>query len=114
MGRYSRGVKGITLGNGDQVVGMELAKEGSDLLSVTVNGFGKRTGLGEYGLQNRGGKGLKTYRITNKTGEIVGIKMVSEKDDIMLITKNGIVIRLNVSEVSGWEGLRKGINSDEV
>ncbi|MGI6697828.1 MAG: DNA gyrase subunit A [Clostridia bacterium] len=109
MGRYSRGVKGITLGNGDQVVGMELAKEGSDLLSVTVNGFGKRTGLGEYGLQNRGGKGLKTYRITNKTGEIVGIKMVSEKDDIMLITKNGIVIRLNVSEVSRMGRITQGV-----
>lgn len=109
MGRYSRGVKGITLGSGDQVVGMELAKEGADLLSVTVNGFGKRTDLGEYGLQNRGGKGIKTYRITNKTGEIVGIKVVSEKDDIMLITKNGIVIRLNVNEISRMGRITQGV-----
>ena len=109
MGRYSRGVKGITLVSGDQVVGMELAREGADLLCVTVNGFGKRTDLGEYGLQNRGGKGVKTYRITEKTGEIVGIKVVSEKDDIMLITKNGIVIRLNVSEISRMGRITQGV-----
>ncbi len=109
MGRYSRGVKGITLGSGDQVVGMELAKEGADLLSVTVNGFGKRTDLEEYSLQNRGGKGIKTYRITSKTGELVGIKVVDEKDDIMLITKNGIVIRLNVSEVSRMGRITQGV-----
>ncbi|HZX46141.1 MAG TPA: DNA gyrase subunit A [Clostridia bacterium] len=109
MGRYSRGVKGITLGSGDQVVGMELAKEGADLLSVTVNGFGKRTDIEEYGIQNRGGKGIKTYRITNKTGEIVGIKVVGEKDDIMLITKNGIVIRINVSEVSRMGRITQGV-----
>lgn len=109
MGRYSRGVKGITLGSGDQVVGMELAKEGADLLSVTVNGFGKRTDLEEYSLQNRGGKGIKTYRITSKTGELVGIKVVGEKDDIMLITKNGIVIRLNVSEISRMGRITQGV-----
>ncbi len=109
MGRYSRGVKGITLVGGDQVVGMELAKEGADLLSVTVNGFGKRTDLEEYSLQNRGGKGIKTYRITSKTGELVGIKVVGEKDDIMLITKNGIVIRLNVSEISRMGRITQGV-----
>jgi DNA gyrase subunit A len=109
MGRYTQGVKGITLGNGDRVVGMELVKEGADLLTVTVNGFGKRTDLNEYSLQRRGGKGVKTYRITKKTGDIVGIKVVNDKDDIMLITKNGIVIRLNVNGISRMGRITQGV-----
>ena len=113
MGRYTQGVKGIILGSGDQVVGMELVKEGEDLLIVTVNGFGKRTDLNEYGLQRRGGKGIKTYRITKKTGDIVGIKVVNDKDDIMLITKNGVVIRLNVNGISRMGRITQG-NPDEI
>ncbi len=109
MGRYTQGVKGITLGQEDEVVGMELVGEGADLLSVTVRGFGKRTALKEYGLQKRGGKGLKTYKITRKSGDIVGIKVVGEQDDIMLITKHGIVIRLNVKGISRMGRITQGV-----
>ncbi|MGI6702634.1 MAG: DNA gyrase subunit A [Clostridia bacterium] len=109
MGRYTRGVRGIALGGDDQVVGMELVREGADLLIVTVKGFGKRTELEEYGLQKRGGKGLKTYRITRKTGDIVGIKVVDEHNDIMLITKKGVVIRLNVNEISRMGRITQGV-----
>lgn len=109
MGRYTRGVKGITLGGDDEVVGMELVREDADLLSVTIKGFGKRTDLREYGLQRRGGKGLKNYRITSKTGDIVGIKVVDEQNDIMLITKGGIVIRINVNEISRMSRITQGV-----
>jgi len=109
MGRNTRGVKGITLSGGDEVVGMELVREGADLLIVTVKGFGKRTDLREYGPQKRGGKGLKTYKITRKTKDIVGIKVVDEQDDIMLITKKGVVIRLNVNDISRMGRITQGV-----
>ena len=102
MGRVSQGVIGIRLNKDDYVIGMESIISGSKstLLAITENGFGKRTELDEYRVQTRGGKGVITYKITPKTGDIVGIRIVEESDDVMLITDTGTIIRLNVSEIS--------------
>ena len=102
IGRVSQGVIGIRLDDDDFVIGMESIISGSEstLLAITENGFGKRTELDEYRVQIRGGKGVITYKITPKTGNIVGIRIVDENDDIMMITDTGTIIRLNVSEVS--------------
>ena len=102
VGRVSQGVIGIRLDDGDQVIGMEpIITEGkATLLAITENGFGKRTELDEYRVQNRGGRGLITYKITPKTGNIVGIRVVSGDEDVMLITDSGTIIRINVSEVN--------------
>ncbi len=102
MGRVSQGVIGIRLDQEDSVIGMESIIQGnkSTLLAITENGFGKRTELDEYRVQTRGGKGVITYKITPKTGTIVGVKIVNEEDDVMLITDTGTIIRLNVAEIS--------------
>ena len=102
IGRVSQGVIGIRLDEGDSVIGMESIIQGSKstLLAITENGFGKRTELDEYRVQTRGGKGVITYKITPKTGVIVGIKIVNDDDDVMLITDTGTIIRLNVAEIS--------------
>jgi len=102
IGRVSQGVIGIRVDDDDTVIGMEaiLAGSKSTLLAITENGFGKRTELEEYRVQIRGGKGVITYKITPKTGDIVGIKIVNEEDDVMLITDTGTIIRLNVAEIS--------------
>ena len=103
MGRTAQGVIGIRLNDQDYVVGMESIISGNTdatLLTITENGFGKRTELDEYRVQTRGGKGVTTYKITPKTGDIVGIRIVSEKEDVMLITENGTIIRLNVKDIS--------------
>ncbi|MNP25578.1 DNA gyrase subunit A [compost metagenome] len=95
------GVKGINLGNDDKVVGMEPVTSDKDyILAITENGFGKRTEVEEYRQQGRSGKGILTYKTTEKTGNIIGIKIVNENDDIMLITDTGVVIRLNVKDIS--------------
>jgi len=103
MGRVSQGVIGMRLSDGDEVIGMESIISGSKeatLLAITENGFGKRTELDEYRVQTRGGKGVITYKITPKTGKIVGIRIATENEDVMMITDKGTVIRLKVSEVS--------------
>lgn len=102
MGRVSQGVIGIKLDKDDSVIGMESIVAGSKqtLLTITENGFGKRTELDEYRVQVRAGKGVITYKITPKTGEVVGVKLVDEDDDIMLVTDTGTIIRINVSEIS--------------
>ena len=102
IGRVSQGVIGIRLDEGDTVIGMESIVQGSKstLLAITENGFGKRTELDEYRVQTRGGKGVITYKITPKTGTIVGIRIVNEDDDVMLITDTGTIIRINVTEIS--------------
>ena len=102
MGRKSQGVIGIRLNDDDEVIGMESIVSGSKatLLAITENGFGKRTELEEYRVQTRGGKGVITYKITPKTGNIVGIRIVNETDDVMLITDTGTIIRLNVGGIS--------------
>ena len=102
VGRVSQGVIGIRLDEDDNVIGMESIIQGSKstLLAITENGFGKRTELDEYRVQTRGGKGVITYKITPKTGTIIGIRIVNEEDDVMLITDTGTIIRLNVAEIS--------------
>ena len=102
VGRTAQGVIGMRLDEGDYIIGMEPIISGSKatLLAITENGFGKRTELDEYRVQNRGGRGVITYKITPKTGEIVGIKIVTGVEDIMLITDTGTIIRLNTGEIS--------------
>lgn len=102
MGRVSQGVIGIRLDKEDTVIGMEsiVVASKQTLLAITENGFGKRTELEEYRVQTRAGKGVITYKITPKTGKVIGIKLVDETDDVMLITDTGTIIRINVSEIS--------------
>ena len=102
IGRVSQGVIGIRLDEDDEVIGMESVIAGgkATLLAITENGFGKRTELDEYRVQNRGGKGVITYKITPKTGKLVGVRIASEEDDVMLITDTGTIIRINVKDIS--------------
>ncbi len=108
-GRSSMGVKGITLGSGDEVVGMQLASQGDSVLAVTENGMGKRTALSEFSLQKRGGKGNLYYRITAKTGNVVSFKLVSEYQELMLITDKGTIIRLRVQDISEIGRVTSGV-----
>ncbi|NLV87872.1 MAG: DNA gyrase subunit A [Tissierellia bacterium] len=109
MGRTAMGVKAITLNEGDQVVTMELVEEGKDLLVISEKGFGKRTPLEEYKTQNRGGKGLTTYKIKPKTGDIVSAKVVDENDEIMMISMSGTIIRIIAKDVSVMGRATQGV-----
>lgn len=100
MGRSAMGVKGITLDTNDQVVAMEIVEDDKTLLVISEKGFGKRTNLSEYKTQKRGGKGLITYSIKDKTGDIVSAKVVSEHDEILMISLNGTIIRLGIGDIS--------------
>jgi len=100
MGRTAHGVRGIKLREGDYVVGASIVDEESELLVISENGMGKRTMLSEYKVQNRGGKGIRTYKITSKTGSVAGIDTVTDEDDIMLITSEGVIIRTGAEEIS--------------
>lgn len=101
VGRTSMGVKGITLAKDDKVIGMEpISDENGYILAITENGFGKRTEIEEYRRQGRSGKGVLTYKTTAKTGHIIGIKIVNDTDDVMMITDTGVVIRINVKDIS--------------
>ena len=102
VGRTAQGVIGMRVDEDDYVVGMEpiIAGSKATLLAITENGFGKRTELDEYRVQNRGGRGVITYKITPKTGELVGIKIVNGTEDVILITDTGTIIRLNTGEIS--------------
>ena len=102
IGRVAQGVIGINLDDEDEVIGMEsiIAGGQATLLTITENGFGKRTDLSEYRVQQRGGKGVITYKITPKTGKIVGVRIADETEDVMLITNSGTIIRLNVKDIS--------------
>ena len=100
MGRSAMGVKGITLNKDDIVVSAELIEENQYLLVISEFGYGKRTPLDEYKVQIRGGKGLKTYNIKEKTGEIVSAKVIHENDEVMMISHNGTIIRLNTNDIS--------------
>ncbi len=102
MGRTAQGVIGIKLGEEDKVIGMEsiIAGANATLLAITENGFGKRTDLEEYRVQNRGGRGVITYKVTQKTGKLVGIRVTDDSNDIMMITDTGTIIRINVKDVS--------------
>lgn len=100
LGRVSQGVRGIKLSEDDEVIGMGAFLENTSLLVVTENGFGKRTKLSEYKVQARGGKGVLTYRVTEKTGKLVGTKLVCEDDDVMLISSDGTIIRIRAEDIS--------------
>ena len=100
MGRNAHGVRGIRLREEDEVVGMDNLKKNGEVLSVTEAGYGKRTPTSEYRLQARGGKGLINFKVTDKTGVVVGLKVVRPEQELMLITTEGIVIRTNVDEIS--------------
>ncbi|AYC28371.1 DNA gyrase subunit A [Paenisporosarcina cavernae] len=100
MGRTASGVRGIRLREDDYVVGMEILEEGQEVLVVTENGYGKRTPEAEYRLQSRGGVGIKTSQITDKTGALASVKSVDGTEDLMLITINGMLIRMDVSSIS--------------
>ena len=115
-GRVSMGVRGINLADGDEVVAMQLDTQGDYLLVVSENGMGKRTSVDEFTPQNRGGKGVKCYKITEKTGNVVGAKAVNEDNEIMMITTEGIIIRLLCSDISILGRITSGvkmINLDE-
>ena len=108
-GRVSMGVRGINLLDGDEVVAMQLNTQGYYLLVVSENGMGKRTSVGEFTCQNRGGKGVKCYKITEKTGNVIGAKAVNEENEIMMITTEGIIIRLQCSDISILGRITSGV-----
>ncbi|MBR2179528.1 MAG: DNA gyrase subunit A [Selenomonadaceae bacterium] len=109
MGRNTRGVKGITLKKGDCVIGMDKLRRNADVLSVTAEGYGKRTATEEFRAQGRGGMGLVNTKITEKTGEVVGLKVVNSDQELLLITTGGIVIRTDVSDISVFGRHTQGV-----
>lgn len=108
-GRTSMGVRGINLADRDEVIGMQLVTQGTDLLIVSEKGMGKRTVIDEFSAQNRGGKGVKCYKITEKTGNVVGIKAINEDDEIMIINTEGIIIRMLCSGISVLGRITSGV-----
>jgi DNA gyrase subunit A len=100
LGRNTRGVKGITLRNNDKVIGMITVNEGDEVLTVTKNGYGKRTPISDYRKTNRGGSGIINIKVTEKNGEVISLKGVQGQYDVMIITKNGIIIRVDVNKIS--------------
>lgn len=109
MGRGARGVRGIRLNPDDAVVGMDIIEEGADLTVISEKGYGKRTPVSDYRVQTRGGKGIITSKITHKTGYVVGMKVVKDNDEIMLINLSGIIIRMNVDEISKMGRSTQGV-----
>ncbi|NLT95522.1 MAG: DNA gyrase subunit A [Clostridia bacterium] len=109
MGRTARGVRGITLKDNDIVVGMDIVREGSQLLVITEKGYGKRTSIEEYKTQARGGKGIITLKTTAKNGKVVGTKVVREGEEIMIISKEGIIIRIKVDDISSMGRTTQGV-----
>ena len=108
-GRTSMGVIGMNLSDGDEVVGMQLQTQGDSLLIVSENGMGKRTYLDEFTVQKRGGKGVKCYKITDKTGDVVGVKAVNDDNEIMMITTEGIIIQLRMQDISTMGRITSGV-----
>lgn len=109
MGRVTRGVRGIRIAEEDHLVGMCIQREGAALLTVTENGYGKRTDVEEYRLQSRGGKGISNYNITQKTGKVAAIRMVEEGEDLLLVTSGGIIMRTQVEEISKLSRSTQGV-----
>ena len=108
-GRTSMGVKGIHLGKDDIVISMQMSSQGEKILLVTENGMGKRTLISEFNVQNRGGKGVKCYKITEKTGDLVGAKIVTDENDVMIITTEGIIIRTSCDGISTLGRVTSGV-----
>ena len=108
-GRSSMGVIGMNLADRDEVIGMQLNTQGDELLIVSENGMGKRTNINEFAVQRRGGKGIKCYKIVEKTGNVVGVKAVNEEHEIMMITTEGIIIQIRMSDVSVLGRITSGV-----
>ena len=108
-GRTSMGVRGMNIDDGDEVVAMQLNSQGDCLLIVSANGMGKRTSMGEFTCQNRGGKGVKCYKITEKTGDVIGARAVNEDNEVMLITTEGIIIRIACADISILGRITSGV-----
>ena len=108
-GRNSMGVIGMNLADEDEIIGMQLQSQGDSLLIVSENGLGKRTYLEEFTVQNRGGKGVKCYKITEKTGNVVGVKAVTDENEIMMITTEGIIIQLRMQDISTLGRITSGV-----
>ena len=108
-GRTSMGVRGINLENDDEVIGMQVDLEGKDLLFVSEKGIGKRTSIDEFSTQNRGGKGVKCYKIVDKTGPLAGVLSVNDDDEIMIINSDGIIIRMKVDDISVLGRITSGV-----
>ncbi len=109
LGRVSRGVRGIMLKDDDYVVGMSVSREGSRVLVISENGYGKKTELDEYKVQSRGGQGTTTYKISEETGNVSGFGLVTDDDDIIIMTSEGIIIRLDTKEISTLKRVTKGV-----
>ena len=110
MGRAAHGVKAISLEEGDEVVGVSCLTDGGRLLTVTENGFGKRVEADEYRVQNRGGKGLVSYNVNEKTGRVAGLRIVEDTDDALLISADGIIIRVPVTEIPVYSRYAQGVH----
>lgn len=108
-GRTSIGVIGMTLDDGDEIVGMQLKSQGETLLIASENGMGKRTDLDEFTVQKRGGKGVKCYKITDKTGDVIGVKAVNDDHEIMMITTEGVIIQIAASGISKLKRITSGV-----
>ena len=108
-GRVSMGVRGMNLSDNDEIIGMQMSSQGKDMLIVSDKDMGKRTSMEEFTKQNRGGKGVKCYKITEKTGNVVGMKAVDEESEIMIINTEGIVIRMKCSDISQYGRITSGV-----
>ena len=109
VGRSAMGVRGMNLNTDDVVVAMQLVSQGEDLLIVSENGMGKKTSIDEFAKQRRGGKGVKCYKISKRTGNVVGVKAVTSGQEILLITTEGIIIRLRVKDISKFGRVTSGV-----
>ena len=109
MGRATRGVRGINLRDDDRLIGIAALDDEGDIMTVTENGYGKRTAVEEYRSQSRGGKGIINLKVNEKTGQVVGVKQVQPEDGMMLITQAGKLIRINVDGVSRFGRAAQGV-----
>ncbi len=109
MGRAAGGVRGVNLESKDYVVGVEVVSKNATLLSITEKGFGKRSEVGEYRVTSRGGKGVTNIKVTDKNGEVVGLKCVTDKDDVMIMTKEGMVVRCSVKDIRETGRVAQGV-----
>ncbi len=109
MGRSAAGVRGITLGDEDELVGMEIISPGATIFTVTEKGYGKRTPLEEYRIQKRGGQGIITIRTSERNGKVVGLSQVVDDDELMLITNGGKVLRCKVKTISTMGRATQGV-----
>jgi DNA gyrase subunit A len=114
MGRTAYGVRGITLREGDEVVAMEVVREGGTVLTVAQNGYGKRTGLDEYRLQSRGGVGIINIQTSDRNGKVVGIAYVYDDDEVLLISQQGMILRMRAGDVRSIGRATQGVRLIEM